>query len=398
MPNFDLTTSLAPSKSIHNRALLLQEQCGQDQAMQLASDSRDVKEFKQILMALRQGETDLWVGEGGAVLRFLVPYLLLQGQNAYRLRLAPSLAARPQQTLQELARQCQGDLQFIDAQNWRLQPGRVRPRRFVVGMQQSSQFVSGLLLALANSRQTYQIELSQKRLSESYLQMTLKMLAAHSVQYQHTPTCIEVDYQEFGPASSSYWEPDMSSAFSLAAIAAVCGRLHLQAYDFRYSMQGDFVFLQILDKMGARISLTEQHELVVEKATSLGGIDWNLANCPDLFPVLSALCFLSKQRSRLYGAEHLAVKESSRIESMAEIFAQTKRPILAHQDGMEFPAHDTDLDFTQPLQVDSHGDHRIVFAAEVLRAAGFSVTVKGEAAVEKSFASYFEKLRAGGLL
>src|SRR6185437_12816288 len=86
-------------------------------------------------------------------------------------------------------------------------------------------------------------------------------------------------------------EPDLSSAFAVAAIAAVGGRAEIQDFPKR-SLQPDSIFVKVLSDMGAKLR-HESGTLIVEKSKLMRGIDVDLTNCPDLFPVLAVLCALT---------------------------------------------------------------------------------------------------------
>jgi 5-enolpyruvylshikimate-3-phosphate synthase len=133
-------------------------------------------------------------------------------------------------------------------------------------------------------------------------------------------------------ATSLTVEPDMSSAFALAAAAAVGGSTTLLDFPVE-SLQPDSIFPNILQKMGVPIQF-DCGRLKVQRAQFLRGVAVRLTNAPDLFPVLAALCALAEGDSELYGAPQLVHKESDRIARTAVLLRVTGRTLTPLEDGL----------------------------------------------------------------
>ena len=185
-------------------------------------------------------------------------------------------------------------------------------------------------------------------------------------------------------------ETDLSSAFAIAALAAVAGRAVIEEFPEK-SLQPDSVFPEILRAMGAGVK-REGTSLIVEKARELRAVEWNLLDCPDLFPVLATVCAQANGRSRLFGAPHLAHKESSRIESTARLLRNLGTTFEAKPDGMEVEGGAIRLD---AFDFDPEHDHRLAMAAAVAHAGGANVRVLHPSVVDKSFPEFWQILDRG---
>ena len=190
-------------------------------------------------------------------------------------------------------------------------------------------------------------------------------------------------------ASDVQMETDMSSAFAVAAVAAVSGRATLTDFP-QPSLQPDAQFVQVMQAMGVPLSLGA-HDLKVEKASRLNGVRVNLNSMPDLFPVLAALCSLAEGQSELYGAPQLVHKESNRLQRMAQVIQRLGRATEVTDDGIKILGEDPVRDTTS-LDFDTDQDHRLAFAGAVFNAAGLRVKVLNPEVVRKSLPEFWDIL------
>lgn len=162
--------------------------------------------------------------------------------------------------------------------------------------------------------------------------------------------------------------------------------------------------LDILQLMGADISIENERlwgaEPVADlhvKATQLSGIDIPEHLVPlaiDEFPALFIAAAVADGETRLTGAEELRVKESDRIQVMADGLQATGIQAETTSDGMVIPGNG---EFTSG-EVDSHGDHRIAmsFAVAAQLAQG-EIQINDCANVNTSFPGFVELSRQAGM-
>jgi len=174
----------------------------------------------------------------------------------------------------------------------------------------------------------------------------------------------------------------------LAAVAAVSGELFLEDFPVE-SIQPDAVFVNMLKNMNVPVEMKDG-VLHVSKAERLKGGNWNLIDCPDLFPVLAVLCGLAEGKSQLYGAPHLIYKESNRIDKTAELLDYIGARYEKKDDGMIIEGT-TEDNRKKSFKFKTDEDHRLAFAAEVIRKAGYDkIKIKGEEVVNKSFPDFWD--------
>lgn len=245
------------------------------------------------------------------------------------------------------------------------------PGTFKIAGNESSQYISGLLFALPILDNPSVIELTSPLESSGYVRMTLEVLKEFgvdiSVDNEEKPTRFEINSPLpcHSPNEVTVEGDWSNAAFWLAAGIDVTGLNE-------NSLQKDKAFLELK-------ALTEV----------------DISETPDLLPILavSAACKASGTTTRFYNAARLKIKESNRLETVADMINSLGGSAEAKDD--ELIVHATGS--LKGGTIDSHNDHRIVMSAAI--ASCFcedSVTILNTEAVEKSYANFFEDFKSLG--
>ena len=156
------------------------------------------------------------------------------------------------------------------------------------------------------------------------------------------------------------------------------------------SRQADAAIVEILEEMGAEAQFRGQG--VTVECAGLRGIDWDLTDSPDLFPVVAALCSAAKGESRLRGIKRLRLKESDRIASMVEGLSRMSVKTESSDETMTIHGG-----APEGAVIDPHDDHRIAMAFGVLGLAARGETaIKDAGCVSKSYPGFWEDLETLG--
>lgn len=255
----------------------------------------------------------------------------------------------------------------------------------------SSQFITGLLLALPLAEQDTVINVS-KAVSKPYLDMTIDIASHFGVAIEHN------DYEQFYVAGSQCYTPttysiegDWSAAAMLLVAGAVAGEVTVGNISM-LSKQADVAICRALVAAGAE--LISEHDTITAAHRPLHGFEFDATNCPDLFPALATLAAAAEGESRIKGTHRLEHKESNRAEAIRTEFGRL---------GIEVDLSEDDIMIIRGgairggVEVDSHGDHRM---AMTLAVAGLiserGVTITGAECVAKSYPEFFETIE--GLL
>ena len=222
----------------------------------------------------------------------------------------------------------------------------------------SSQFISALLISAPLGTKDTCIHLTTPLTSKPYVEMTISTMEKHGVSVETTEDGYVVHGKQMYHQADVTVGGDYSSAAFLFAAAALTGEITVSGLNPTDS-QGDQAVITILEIFGADIS--RMGDMVTVRKAPLTAANINLADIPDLFPIIAVLASQAKGTSRLYGAAHLRFKESDRIMSTAQ-FLQTM--------GADICETDDGCIITGPVElaganVTTFGDHRIMMAASI---------------------------------
>ena len=317
--------------------------------------------------------------ESGSTLRFLIPLASLTGQEV-TFTGRGRLMERPQSVYKTLYQQ-QG-LRFEQGADRLTVEGALTPGEYELAGNVSSQFISGLLFALPLLGGTSTLHLIPPVESRSYIDMTRAVQHAFGVESRWLDeNTLEIPGgQHYLPGDYTV-EGDYSQAAFPAVLGAVTGGVAITGLS-EETLQGDAAILEILRRCGARFTRTGQG-VVFEKAP-LHGTDIDLADCPDLGPVLMVLGLLCEGTTVIRNAERLRIKESDRIEAM-----ETELRACGGQlesEGGNITIHGCAGALHAPEQpLSGHNDHRVVMSLAVLAlAAGLALPISGAEAIAKA--------------
>lgn len=401
------TITAPPSKSMAHRAVLcaaLAEGRSHITNLEFSKDiSATLGAAAQLCARVRTGADDAVVEglghfvplaapvdccESGSTLRFLIPIASLTGQ-AVSFTGRGRLMERPQSVYEVLYRE-QG-LRFEQSAAGLTVEGALAPGEYRLAGNVSSQFISGLLFALPLLSGASVIRITPPFESRSYVDLTLRALADFGVRAAFTDenTIAVPGGQTYRPCAYTV-EGDYSQAAFLAVLGAARGGVAVTGLR-EDSLQGDRAILDILARCGARIIRTDGAALFEKSA--LRGTEIDLADCPDLGPVLMVLGALCKGETVIRNAARLRMKESDRIAAMEQELRKMGAELFSTQDTVTVRGgalHGADGLY-------GHNDHRVVMALAVAAyAAGVPAAIGGAEAVNKSWPYFFETVRALG--
>ena len=330
--------------------------------------------------------------ESGSTLRFLIPLASLTGQEV-TFTGRGRLMERPQSVYKTLYQQ-QG-LRFEQGADRLTVEGALTPGEYELAGNVSSQFISGLLFALPLLDGDSTLHLIPPVESRSYIDMTRAVQAAFGVtsRWLDGNTLALPGRQHYHPCDHAV-EGDYSQAAFPAVLGAVCGGVTVTGLS-PDTLQGDAVILDLLRRCGAQF--TREGDTVTFAKAPLHGVDIDLADCPDLGPVLMVLGLLCEGTTVIRNAERLRLKESDRIAAMeAELRACGG---VLESDGGTITVHGCAEHLHAPEGIlHGHNDHRVVMSLAVLSAAaGLPLTVDDAEAIQKSWPNFFAAIRPLGV-
>jgi 3-phosphoshikimate 1-carboxyvinyltransferase len=399
----DAVVALPGSKSITARALILAALADGPSRLVRPLRARDTDLMAAGLQALGvqiaedgadwlvapgelHGPADVDAGLAGTVLRFLPPVAAL-AEGPVRLDGDPRMRERPNAGLIDALRSL--GVQIDDGGRGRAPftvhgTGGVRGGAVTVDASESSQIVSGLLLAAARFDEGLDLSLAGGVPSMPHVQMTVTTLREHGVDVTATDTGWRVAPGPIAARDRSI-EPDLSNAAPfLAAALAAGGRVTVRDWP-EVTTQPGAQLDRLLTAMGADVVRTADG-LQVTGTGTIRPLVADLGEVGELTPVLAALCALADGPSRLTGVGHLRGHETDRLQALDEVLTAVGARVQQLPDGLVIePGH------RRAARLDSYADHRMVHAAAVLGLAIDGIEVSGPDAVAKTLPDFVDR-------
>lgn len=403
------------SKSITNRALLLAALAEGSTRIEHALQSDDTRHMQRALGALgvtvrtdASGETiemdgsggrfssreaTLFTGNAGTAARFLLAAVCL-GDGRYVVDGSERMRQRPIGDLVDALRQlgaqldCPSGCPPVTVEAHGLPGGHARVRG-----SQSSQYLSALLMVAPYAASDVVVEIDGGLIAKPYIDMTLGVMSQFGIEVRrHGYDRFEIAAGRRYRAPGSYAvESDASSAhYFLAAAALSGGDVTVEGIGTR-SLQGDVRFVDVLERMGARVERGEDH-LTVRGGSKLGGVDVDMNDISDTAPTLAVIASFAGAPVRIRNVGHLRLQESERIASVTAELSKLGGKVTEHDDGWTIePAA------LHGGEVDTYDDHRLAMAFSLVGLKVPGIVIRDPQCVSKTFPTYFselERLRA----
>lgn len=402
----DTTVALPGSKSVTNRALVCAALARQPSTLTGALIADDTE---AMIICLRRLGTRVEVDSttihvtrrrwsdaatldarlSGTTSRFLLP-VVATASGTYRIDGAPPLRARPMgpalDALRSLGASVTGEDHLPVDIRGPIMGGTVR-----VSGDESSQFISGLLLAGAVMPRGLTIELTTPLVSKPYVELTRSVMEAFGA-IPSAQTAARAGFDGWHVPFSGYVgqtyaiEPDASAAsYFFAAAAITAGRVKVEGLHAG-SAQGDVAFAKVLERMGARVTWDDD-AITVEGTGTLRGIDADLSDISDTAQTLAVVAAFADSPVGLTGIGFIRKKETDRIGNTVRELVRAGIHAEERPDG--FVVHPGT---PQPARIETYDDHRMAMSFAVLGLKAKGIEIADPGCVGKTFPGFWDVL------
>ncbi len=323
--------------------------------------------------------------ESGSSLRFLLPVVSALGVNA-EFTGAKRLLERPIKELVDTLNEHGADIVGLTVN------GKLKSGEYTVDGSISSQYITGLLLALSHVDGESEIIINGTLVSQPYVDITLAVLSDFGVRFEKTERGYKIK-GGYAPKTFKFnVEGDWSGASFTLALGAIGKQVTVTGLKVN-SVQGDRKIVEILKSFGASVTLNNNQ--VTVKGGNLKGITVDMEDVPDLVQIVSVVASYASGKTTLLGVDRLRLKESDRINAVIE-------SLLAVGIKAEYKDNSIVIHGGTPIggTVNGGNDHRTVMSAVVMAsfAKGKSLVLGGQA-INKSYPNFiidYQKL--GGII
>lgn len=347
-----------------------------------------LNEFRQ-----KQTKIDFYINESGTTYRFFIAIAAVLGLNSY-FHIKGSLKHRPMKPIFSLLKN--KGLIIVNSDDLVHITGKLKHGNQKINADISSQFVSGLLMAAAITKEEWTITaISQKKQlpSKPYIDMTLQTLKdfnIHLILNQNSYTkpkdlCYETvkcDYHIEGDWSNA--------AFFLVSSSILQTPLTITGLNPN-SLQGDKRIIEILKNTGVTIKI-EKNKITCIKNKSIKALDIDIDDIPDLLPALAILASFANNTSKFNNIERLRYKESNRIDSITSVLKQIGVIAYTQNNSLYIKPDFRQMKFAAEV-ISSNKDHRIAMMISIIaNLINDTIIIEDADAVSKSYPTFWNTL------
>ncbi|HEX3016570.1 MAG TPA: 3-phosphoshikimate 1-carboxyvinyltransferase [Caproicibacter sp.] len=389
--------SVPLSKSAAHRAVICSALAGEEELLPpgetLSDDIIATQSAVAQLLSSHGEPVTLDCAESGSTLRFLIPLAAALGIPATftgRGRLPERPIGVYLDCLPRHGVRCEteGGLPLTIS-------GTLTPGVFSLPGNVSSQFITGLLLALPLLGGTSEITLTSPLESAAYVDMTVQIMSSFGVSVERTETGWKIDgNRKYVPNPDFTIERDWSQAAFFLAAGMFGGPVELSGLN-PTSCQGDRAAEELFRRMGAQIVWDNGILTAKPGKPEDSGFEINASQIPDLVPILAAAAALLPGRQTVIThAERLRLKESDRLSAMANGLNRLGANVRELPGGLEI----TGVEQLHGGKAEGCNDHRVVMALAVAALKSNGETVLTDAqSIRKSYPDFFrDYTRLGG--
>ena len=342
------------------------------------------------------GGAELSCGNSGTTIRFVAAMCSL-GHGSFTLDGIPRMRQRPIGGLVDILKNLGVRIEYA------IEPGyppiRVLadglPGGFLrYGSEQSSQFLSAVLMAAPYARNEVRVELVGQQTSWPYVAMTMQLMDAfgHTPELerdpQGNPRAIVVPKGKYAPVEYDV-EPDASNATYFLAAAAVHDGAKVTVEGLgKRSLQGDVGFADVLHQMGAELVFGPDF-ITVRGTKELNGIEVDLLAMPDTAQTLAVVALFARGETVIRGLHTLKLKETDRLAALATELRKLGAEVEAGEDYLAI----TPPKRVTPAPIATYDDHRMAMSFAIAGTRVPSLVILDPDCVNKTYPNYFDDLR-----
>ncbi len=396
----ELVIKAPPSKSIFHRELIVNYILGARGGYLdvCDGDSNDIRATKGCLKAIDAvtGSEDivLPVQESGSTLRFMIPVALALtgGRNRLLFKTEGRLIQRPLEELSACLAEHGITISKDMSSSVVTVEGHLTPGRYVIDGSVSSQYISGLLMALSLFDEPSSVEVTGRVSSVHYIELTTGVLAKYGVDVSLADTTYTVPGRPQGLELTGDFE--VEGDWSNGAFLLCLGSLKNEGVKVEGlnagSLQGDRKITEFL--AGLNIDIADNSGILgtVRDGHSVPEITMQCDDIPDIVPYMAVTGAFYAGRTVLKGTSRLRIKESDRVRAVTDMLISCG--IRAESDEDSITVYGIDpANVPGTIELTSSGDHRMAMCAVLLaEGLGREIAIDDITCLDKSFPAFRE--------
>ena len=392
--NTTINTSihLPASKSISNRALIINALSYNPYPIQNLSDSDDTVVLAK---ALYSNQSKFDIGHAGTAMRFLTAFLAkIVGE--WEITGSERMQQRPIKILVDALIKLGAKIEYLKNDGCpplKIYGSHLSGQTLELDGSISSQYISALLLIAPTIENGLTLKLKGNITSQSYIKLTLELMAQFGVQYLWEGNKITVPEQKYFPmdftceadwSGASYWYQILSLAKS--------GEVLLENLKLN-SLQGDANISIWFEQFGV-FSTQQENGVLISKKENIQPqkLELDFIENPDIAQTLACLCVAKKIPFHFTGLKTLKIKETDRIAALQNELKKLGAQLIEPQNG-ELEWNGEILEKEENPLIETYHDHRMALAFAPLVLSGNTLKVNDPMVITKSYPGFWSDLK-----
>jgi len=385
--------NLPASKSISNRALILDALSGNRSTLHNLSDANDTQ---LMLRLVKANDPTIDVEDAGTTMRFLTAYFSVTNQHKI-ITGTERMKERPIGILVNALRSLGASIEYLEKDGFPpleiKQFSGQKTETLRIRGDVSSQFISALMMVAPTLPKGLRLLLEGKIGSRPYINMTASLMEVFGAKCEIADNQIDIPPQKYKPADFTVESDWSGSSYWFAFVAlAVEADIYLPRL-FAHSLQGDSVITEIMQLLGVQ-SIAEGNLLRLSKVKSRDSLSWDFTHCPDLAQTVAVVCATKGVVGTFTGLESLRIKETDRIAALQNELRKIGAD-LVERDATWTVLPSARL--PEKVFVNTYKDHRMAMAFAPL-ATKMTVEIEDPAVVRKSYPGFWDDMKAMNFL
>ena len=388
-----VVANLPSSKSISNRAIIINALAGSKGKLLNLSDANDTQ---LMLRLIASTDAVLDVEDAGTTMRFLTAFKSISGASC-TITGTDRMKQRPIKILVDALRTLGANIEYGGQDGY--PPVKIsgfsgqKAREVAIRGDVSSQYISALMMIAPTLPQGLSIRFEGKVTSRPYLEMTASLMRQFGAFVDFTDTGINIPHQNYR-ATTITVESDWSAASYWFAFTALANAAEVTLPNITLeSLQGDRVITDIMNKLGVNAEL-KGSDLLLTKKSHESEITWNFTDCPDLAQTVAVVCAAKGIVGKFTGLESLRIKETDRIKALQNELRKIGAS-FEEKDGKWVVTPET-TGIKNGVEFNTYLDHRMAMAFAPL-ATQANIVIEDPAVTRKSYPKFWDDVALTGV-
>ncbi|WGH26161.1 MAG: 3-phosphoshikimate 1-carboxyvinyltransferase [Candidatus Shikimatogenerans bostrichidophilus] len=390
--------NICGSKSESNRLLIINKLFNNIKLYNL-SNSNDTKIMKN---SLNSKKKIINIKDAGTVMRFLISYFSIQYKKKKILTGSLRMKKRPILDLVNSLKKIGANIKYLKKEGYppvKIIGVKIKKKKTFIKSNISSQFITSLILISPKLKNGLKIYLKGKKISFSYIKMTINILKKLNFKIKINDNIIKIKKKKKNKKKIKYnIESDWSSASYFYSIISLLNNIKIELKNFnKKSLQGDKIIYKIYNKYFGVKTKFKKNKIIIKNKNNkkyYKFLKLDLKSTPDIAQTIILTCSELKIKCLLYGLKSLKIKETDRLKALKIELKKIGTITKITKNSIEI------IDFInikkKNIYIKTYKDHRMAMSFSILAINNNKIIIENPNTVNKSYPNFWKDLNKLG--